>query len=109
MDFRQYQEKSRETAIYPDVGRNWVYPALGLGGEVGEIQEKMKKVMRDREGYIDSDLKALLEKELGDVLWYLSQLASELGLSLEDIAINNIKKLRSRQKRGKLQGSGDER
>jgi len=109
MDFKEYQEQSRETAIYPDVGDNWVYPALGLGGEVGEIQEKLKKVIRDKAGVIDDEIRALLAKELGDVLWYISQLASELGLSLDSIAGSNIEKLRSRQVRGKLQGSGDER
>ena len=109
MDFKEYQEQSRKTAIYPDVGDNWVYPVLGLGGEVGEIQEKLKKVIRDKSGVIDDEIRALLAKELGDVLWYISQLASELGLSLDSIAGSNIEKLLSRQSRGKLQGSGDER
>ena len=97
------------TAIYPDAGNNWIYPALGLGGEVGEIQEKLKKVIRDRAGVIDDGTRELLSKELGDVLWYISQLASELRLSLDDIAGMNIEKLQSRMERGRLQGSGDER
>jgi NTP pyrophosphatase (non-canonical NTP hydrolase) len=50
-----------------------------------------------------------MAKELGDVLWYVAQLASELGLELEDIARENLEKLSSRQRRGVLSGSGDER
>lgn len=109
MDFDQYQRASRRTAVYPDVGNNFIYPALGLCGEAGEIAEKVKKALRDDEGKINSGRKKLLAKELGDVLWYLSQLASELDLSLADIAGQNINKLSSRLKRGKIKGSGDNR
>jgi NTP pyrophosphatase (non-canonical NTP hydrolase) len=109
MDFRQYQEKARKTALYPSVGNNFIYPALGLGGETGEVLEKIKKVIRDNNGQITPEIKESLKKEMGDILWYLSALASELGVSLDDIAAANIDKLYSRKDRGKLQGSGDNR
>lgn len=109
MNFNEYQIKSRETAIYPDKGNNFVYPTLGLVGEAGEIAEKIKKVLRDKNGELDTETKDLLTKELGDVLWYLSQLAVELDLEFEDIAQANIEKLQSRKKRDKLSGSGDSR
>jgi len=109
MNFEEYQKKSRETALYPNVGDNYIYPVLGLGGETGEISEKAKKIIRDKGGKINKDTREELAKELGDVLWYLSQLASELKLSLNDIAEGNIKKLQSRIKRGKIGGDGDNR
>lgn len=109
MDFKEYQEKSRETAIYPNSGDNFIYPTLGLSGEAGEIAEKVKKIIRDENGIISEDKKQELAKELGDVLWYISQLASEFKLSLDDVANLNIEKLQSRKQRGKIQGSGDNR
>jgi len=109
MDFAAYQEASRKTALYPDLGHNAIYPTLGLVGEAGEIAEKMKKVLRDKGGVIDEATKIELQKELGDVLWYLAQLSVELGFSLDDVAQNNIAKLKSRQERNKLHGDGDNR
>ena len=109
MDFKEYQEKSRKTAVYPNQGKNFVYTTLGLVGESGEIAEKIKKVYRDGDGSISDEKRIELEKELGDVLWYLSQMATELKLSLDDIAEKNIKKLYSRKERGKLHGNGDNR
>lgn len=109
MTFEEYQKQSRKTAKYPNSGNNFVYPALGLAGETGEVAEKIKKVIRDKNGVMDEPTKTEVAKELGDVLWYLTQIASELGLSLEDIASENIKKLFSRLERGKLGGSGDNR
>lgn len=109
MNFEEYQKKSRKTAKYPEAGKNFIYPTLGLAGEAGEVAEKIKKVIRDKGGKIDSETKELIKKELGDVLWYVSQLATELGLSLDDVANHNIKKLYSRLERDKLNGSGDNR
>ena len=109
MNFEEYQKKSRKTALYPEVGNNWVYPVLGLSGEAGEVADKMKKVMRDEGNIISEEKKLEIKKELGDVLWYVSQVASELGLSLEEIAQGNIEKLYSRLERGKISGSGDNR
>lgn len=109
MDFNEYQKTSRITAIYPKLGENFVYPVLGLVGESGEVAEKVKKVLRDNQGIINQEKKEEIGKELGDVLWYLSQIASELNLSLESIAQNNIEKLQLRAQKGTLHGSGDNR
>lgn len=109
MTFNEYQKKSRETAIYYNKDKNYIYPTLGLVGEAGEIAEKIKKVLRDNGGAVDEKDKVELVKELGDLLWYLSQLSTELGLSLDDIAISNIEKITSRKERGVLHGSGDNR
>ena len=103
MTFNEYQEEAKKTAIYPTEYR-LVYPALGLTGESGEVAEKVKKMVRD--GKLDSEG---LKKELGDVLWYLAALASDLGVTLEEVAVSNVAKLRSRAERGVLGGSGDNR
>ena len=107
MEFKVYQDLVGQTAIYPNKGSNFVYPALGLGGETGEVQEKVKKILRG-DTTVD-EAKEDLKKEIGDVLWYLTQLSTELGLSLEDIAKENIVKLFDRRSRGVLKGSGDNR
>lgn len=109
MDFKEYQKKSQRTAVYPDKGKNYIYPTLGLTGESGEVADKIKKVIRDKNGIIDKETKEELKKELGDVLWYVSQLASELKIPLNDIAERNMEKLYDRMKRGRLRGSGDNR
>jgi NTP pyrophosphatase (non-canonical NTP hydrolase) len=109
MNFEEYQKKSRVTAKYPNAGKNYIYPTLGLVGESGEVAEKIKKVLRDKDGVIDEETREMIKKELGDVLWYVSQIASELGLTLDDIAEHNIEKLYDRMERGKLGGSGDSR
>ncbi|HAI74286.1 MAG TPA: hypothetical protein DCS28_02855 [Candidatus Moranbacteria bacterium] len=109
MNFEEYQKKSRVTAKYPDVGKNYIYPTLGLTGEAGEVAEKIKKVIRDKNGIIDDETREAIKKELGDVLWYVAQIATELNLSLEDIAKVNLEKLFSRMERNELNGSGDNR
>jgi len=109
MDFTTYQKQSRRTALYPDQGHNFIYPVLGLTGEAGEVAEKIKKVLRDKAGIISEEDKQEIAKELGDVLWYVSQLTSELGLDLTDIAQGNLDKLQSRLERGVLAGNGDNR
>jgi NTP pyrophosphatase (non-canonical NTP hydrolase) len=107
--FSEYQERSRATAVYPDAGSNIVYPALGLCGEAGETAEKVKKAIRDDAGTLTQERRAAIAAELGDVLWYAAQLATEAGLDLEEIAEANLEKLASRQRRAVLHGSGDER
>jgi NTP pyrophosphatase (non-canonical NTP hydrolase) len=109
MDFSEYQALSRRTATYPQAGQDMTYPALGLCGEAGEVAEKVKKTIRDDDGVLSDERREALSRELGDVLWYLSQLATEAGLDLEEIATDNLDKLLSRQERGVLQGSGDNR
>ncbi len=108
MELSEYQRLSRRTAEYPRAA--WLaYPALGLAGEAGEVAEHAKKAIRDDGGEVSEERRASMAKELGDVLWYVSQLASELGLELDEIAQGNLDKLLSRQRRGVLSGSGDER
>lgn len=109
MNFKDYQLQSRKTALYPNQGNNYIYPTLGIAGEAGEVAEKIKKVIRDDKGIISAEKKEEIKKELGDVLWYISQLSSELGIELEDVAKANIEKLLSRLERGTLKGSGDNR
>lgn len=110
MTFDEYQKRSRVTARYPDLdGQPFIYPTLGLAGEAGEVVDKLKKVVRDKNGEITTETQEELRKELGDVLWYLSQIATELDISLGDIAEANISKLLSRQERGVIGGSGDNR
>ncbi|HXF86380.1 MAG TPA: nucleoside triphosphate pyrophosphohydrolase family protein [Anaerolineales bacterium] len=109
MNFHDYQTKSRKTASYPAIGHPVIYPALGLVNEAGEVAGKIKKVFRDQNGHIGEEVRAALKAELGDVLWYLAQLATELDLSLEEIAEYNIEKLYSRLERGTIRGEGDNR
>ena len=109
MNFTEYQELAKSTAIYPMMYKK-VYPALGLCGEAGEVAEKIKKVIRDGVDYgYEEEFKADLTKELGDVLWYVAALASDLDISLDDVAKKNVQKLASRKKRNKIGGSGDNR
>jgi NTP pyrophosphatase (non-canonical NTP hydrolase) len=105
----EYQERSRRTATYPGAGENIVYPTLGLAGEAGEVAEKVKKLLRDDGGVMSDERRQALAGELGDVLWYVAQVATEAGLDLEEIAQGNLDKLLSRQRRGVLSGSGDSR
>jgi NTP pyrophosphatase (non-canonical NTP hydrolase) len=105
----EYQELSRRTATYPDAGDNIVYPTLGLAGEAGEVSEKVKKLLRDDGGVMTDERRQALAGELGDVLWYVAQVATEAGLDLQEIAQGNLDKLLSRQQRGVLSGSGDSR
>lgn len=107
MRFSEYQRRSRETAVYPALGDNLIYPALGLCGEAGETAEKIKKAIRDDGGLLTEERREALAAELGDVLWYVAQLATEAGLDLDEVAEGNLEKLLSRRERAVLQGSGD--
>jgi NTP pyrophosphatase (non-canonical NTP hydrolase) len=102
-----YQRLSRATAVYPDAGSNLTYPALGLCGEAGEAAEKVKKAIRDDAGELTPERREALAAELGDVLWYVAQLATEAGLDLDELARANLDKLLSRRDRAVLHGSGD--
>jgi len=109
MDFNDYQTKSRKTAGYPAIGHPVIYPILGLVNEAGEVAGKIKKVFRDKDGHISAETRDALKAELGDVLWYLAQTATELDLTLDEIAEDNIAKLMDRLERGKIKGDGDNR
>lgn len=109
MTFSQYQSESRKTAIYPNQGANLVYPTLGLVGEAGEVAEKIKKLIRDESNVLTQEYREAVGAELGDVLWYVAQLATELQLNLDDVAVGNLSKLFSRKERGVLHGHGDTR
>lgn len=107
--FNDYQELAEGTAVYPNKGNNLVYTVLGLASEAGEVAGKLKKVIRDDDNVISDGRKLQIMDELSDVLWYLAATASELELSLQDIAKHNLEKLYSRKERSVLQGSGDDR
>ncbi len=109
MDLSDYQARSRATAVYPGAGTNLTYPALGLCGEAGEVAEKVKKALRDDGGVLSPERRAALAGELGDVLWYLAQVATEAGLDLAEVAEGNLAKLDDRRRRSVLHGSGDAR
>lgn len=109
MDFNEYQKEAFKTALYPERGEDVAYPTLGLVGEAGEVAEKVKKMYRDDAGEITDEKREDIKKELGDVLWYMSELAHYFDFTLEDVAKANIEKLHSRLARGKIGGSGDNR
>ena len=112
-DFNTYQKFTCSTKIYPPE-EGIPYNIFGLAGETGEICEKVKKLIRDKKKKLTKESlskeeRLELAKEIGDILWYCSTLADELGFTLEEIAVINYKKLTSRKRRNKLSGSGDER
>jgi NTP pyrophosphatase (non-canonical NTP hydrolase) len=109
MDLNDYQAAALGTAVYPNRGANFAYPALGLAGEAGEVADKLKKVIRDNDGVLTDQVRDAVAKEIGDVLWYVSVLAYEMDYDLNAIAQINIDKLNSRKERGVLSGSGDNR
>ena len=108
MNMQDYQTQASKTAIYPDC-EIVVYPALGLVSEAGEVAGKVKKVLRDNNGSFDPVQREKIAEEVGDVLWYVALLATDLGFGLEDIAQRNLDKLNSRMARGVISGSGDHR
>lgn len=127
INFNSYQEKAAGTALYPKIivvdsngnhnDADYIYPAMGLGNEAGEVLGKLKKIVRDHQGRYKDDktgeiydmAQELVASELGDVLWYLAETARVFNVSLSRVAEKNLEKLESRKARGKLQGSGDNR
>lgn len=126
MDLNEYQDAAQLTAMDPNVlltvsdhpdqtdykhihDGDWVYVALGLGSEVGELQGILKKVIRDNKGFVSPEDRERLKFELGDVLWYVAMVAYRFHFYLGDIAEANLRKLASRQRRGTLGGNGDDR
>ena len=111
MNFTDYQQATARTAIYPSNSpiEALSYVTMGLVGEAGEIANKVKKILRDNDGVVTDGYRRAIGGEIGDVMWYLSQLATELDYELEWLAENNLNKLRLRAENGTLQGSGDNR
>lgn len=99
MNFEEYQSEAKQTALYPNRLKNLEYPTLGLAGEAGEVANIVKKIQRDHGGVITDETRAKLKDELGDVLWYISACADELGLTLTEIAEFNVEKLMKRHGR----------
>ena len=108
----EYQEMALETAIYPEEFKV-IYPTLGITGEAGEVSDKIKKLIRDKDykGGLIEDAKDQedIALELGDVLWYVATLAHDIGFTLEQVAMMNYFKLQKRKEQNKLGGSGDHR
>ncbi|ADI15750.1 nucleoside triphosphate pyrophosphohydrolase family protein [Truepera radiovictrix] len=109
LDLARYQRLSRDTWSVIQTDHPIVYPTLGLANEAGEVAGKIKKIFRDKGGVIGEAEREALKGELGDVLWYLTQICTELGLTLGEVAEANLAKLASRQARGTLGGEGDGR
>jgi len=122
MEFNEYQKKANTTNVtlekviekFPDLPEDILktleltYVGLGLG-EAGEVQGKIKKLIRDCAGGIPQDKKEAVLDELGDLLWYMAGVCTVLGADLSEVAQNNLNKLQSRKERGVLHGSGDNR
>tara|TARA_R100001082_G_C4358844_1_gene158281 strand:- start:930 stop:1286 length:357 start_codon:yes stop_codon:yes gene_type:complete len=98
-----YQRAAVSTAIYKKE-HAVIYPALGLAAEAGEVANKVKKILRD--GKFD---KEAIADEVGDCMWYIAALCRDLNIDMQEIADNNIKKLKDRLERGVISGSGDDR
>lgn len=110
MNFNAYQKYARTTAKYRNMGNNIYYPTLGLVSEAGEVAGKIKRLMRDQDDdIISAPLKIQIANELGDVLWYIAAIATELKIPLDTIATQNLDKLIDRKERGVISGEGDER
>ena len=110
LSLNDYQRRAHATAIYTRdrTYKGLVYCSLKLCGEAGELAEQLGKAMRD-DGRITLDRHQKMQKELGDVLWYVAAVATELGVTLDDIGHQNLAKLRDRMERGVIRGSGDNR
>ena len=104
----RYQKTAIGSKVY-GAGQAIIYPTLKLNGEAGEVAEKVGKVLRDNDGVFTKEIFDAIALELGDVLWYIAALADDIGYTLDDIANLNIKKLKSRVKRNKIHGEGDNR
>lgn len=116
LDFNEYQKKAHETADYPSgtIGEDrhavdYIYPAFGLSEEAGEVAGKFAKAVRDNQGVLDGERRLQIEKELGDVLWFVAELCTVLNIDMGSVAQTNLDKLASRKARGVIHGNGDDR
>lgn len=109
MTFDEYQQQAKTTAQYASEIPGWVYLTLGLTSESGEVADKFKKIIRNKNGVFSDADRTEIKKELGDVLWYLALLAEELGFSFDEVARANLTKLSDRQARDVIKSTGDNR
>lgn len=110
MTLNEYQEAAHVTSHNTQIaGNGWLYPAIGLANESGELLGKIKKVYRDNGGVIGNTRRTEMAAELGDILWYMAELATQLDFDLADIAAGNLTKLADRANRGVIGGGGDNR
>lgn len=111
MDFDEYEQLAHRTATFTGKQEEYrlLYLTLGVSGEAGEIAEKVKKLIRNDDGVITEEKREALKHEIGDVLWYLSQLSRELGFPFSEAAKANIAKLEDRLARGVIRSEGDTR
>ena len=113
MNFDEYQKKAAKydlaeaTADLKAPG--FIEKVLGLVGEAGETADKIKKILRDKDGVMSEEDRELIIKELGDTLWYIAAISRYLEVSLSEVASGNIAKLEDRYQRNKLHGEGDKR
>ena len=108
MDIGEYQKQAEKFMIYPD-DKKITYPILGLVSEAGEVADKYKKIIRDKGGEMSDDDRVEMLKEIGDVLWYLAAVCTDINMPLHQAALMNIQKLNSRLSRNVISGSGDNR
>jgi len=102
MKFDEYQLRARETAIYPSIDNNLNYTLVGLAGEVGELLNIYKKMMRDNAGIMTDEIREKLIDELGDIHWYMAMSECELKTKSSDVVRKNIDKLRKRRETGTI-------
>ena len=111
MDFDEYEKLASRTGVFEGkVAENpLMYLGLGVTSEAGEVADKIKKIMRNDQGVISTERKEALKFELGDVLWYLSQISRQIGIPFSEVATANIEKLADRAKRNVISSDGDNR
>jgi len=110
MQIDLYQVDAHSTSLNTEIhGDKVLYPALGLTNEAGEVAGKLKKLFRDKGGEYSDEFKEVIIKELGDVLWYVAEVCTQLDISLDHVAYKNLVKLGKRKEEGKIQGDGDDR
>lgn len=110
MNLNEYQQQALTTALFTDDDfQDLIHWVLGITGEAGEIAEKLKKIVRDKNGAISDQDKEDFIKEMGDVLWYLAVMANHLGYEFNEVGARNLAKLSDRKKRDAIKGSGDNR
>jgi len=103
----QYEEVVKKTKLYPESAK-YIYAALGLTSEAGEVAGKIKKYLRGDYDSIEQ-IKDKLTDELGDVLWYVTALCIELDITLDELKTRNAEKLLNRLQNNKIKGEGDNR